>query len=103
MNYELIHDAQRIMKAKDTTFYAILFQKDICNEMGEEEASVIIKAKEDGFNLHYLRSEVGTFDEEEVSRIVDEYEKFMTCDELLDFLSLHQLVYDFDCHYKAIK
>ena len=102
MNLEQMQNAQKIMKDKNGSFFATIFHIDLCNDMGEDDATVTITALNDGFLVHYLRSESGVFNDEFDCRIIDEYKREMNCEQLLDYLVFHQLVSDFEGYLKTI-
>ncbi len=102
MNLEQMKHAHAIMKERNASFFATIFHIDLCNDMGEDDATVTIYAQEDDFLVHYIRSESGVFDEEFDCRIIDEYKRVMNLEQLLDYLLFHQLMVDFEGYIKTL-
>lgn len=103
MNLEQMQQAHTLMQEKNASFFATIFHIDLCNDMGEDDATVTITTQGNDFLVHYLRSESGVFNDEFDCRIIDEYKKTMTCEQLLDYLVFHQLVMDFEGYLNTLR
>lgn len=74
-------------------FYAELFCDDIWGDNGEDCASVTIHPTQEGWHLHYIRTQSGIpypF-APHTSKIIDEYEKDVNDEQFYDYLLLHNL------------
>lgn len=88
-----LQELKEYRKEKNTPFYAELFCDDIWGDNGEDCASITILPKEEGWYLHYIRTQSGIpypF-AAHTSKIIDEYEKVLQDEEFYDYLLLHGL------------
>lgn len=78
-------------------FHTDLFSKPIWGDMGEDCASITIRAHDNVWHLTYIRTQNGEPYPlaETVSNLIDSYEKEMDEDALYDYLSMHRLLQEF--------
>lgn len=86
------------MQKQGLTFYTELFSKAIWGDMGEDCASVYIKAVDNAWQIHYIRTQSGEPYplSPTVTNVIDEYTKVFTDDDLYGFLSMHQCLHEFE-------
>ena len=99
MNLDTLKNAHSLFLNKDLCFYTDIFCDDILNDTAIDCASIDLKANEQDWNLHYIRSQTGWFNfdqEEQETYLIDEYHKQLSHDELYMYIQLHGLQNDFD-------
>ena len=99
MNNELLIKAHVLFLQKDLTSYTDLFCDDILNDTVVDCASIDLKATQEGWNIHYVRTQTGWFNfdqDEQETLLIDEYDKQMNHNELYMYIQLHGLQSDFE-------
>jgi hypothetical protein len=99
MNIDTLKEAHALFLNKNLTYYTDLFCDDILNDTVCDCASIDLKANEEGWNLHYVRTQTGWFNfdqDEQETILIDEYNKKMNHDELYMYIQLHGLQSDFE-------
>lgn len=97
MTVQELASIHETLKQRNIPFYTDIFSDDIWGDMGVDTASVHVIAKQDGWHLHYIRTQSGIpyIFADYVSNIVDEYHKELTHEQFYDFLNLHNLLKEF--------
>lgn len=87
------------------SFYTDIFTKAIWGDMGEDTASVTLTIQNDGWHIHFIRTQSGEpyLLSDTVCNIIDEYEKDLSDDELYEFLAHHGILQEFDNYTKTLK
>lgn len=84
-------------------FHAEVLSRCIWGDMGEDSACVDIHVIEQGWSLHYIRTETGepsAFDEFQCN-VIDEYTKELQDEQLYEFLAHHALFPEFELAYST--
>lgn len=94
MTLDQLKSAHTLFFNEHLIFYTDIFCDDIWGDMGIDCASVELAAEADSWKLHYIRTQSGWLDfaqNQEVTRIIDEYTKTMNHEELYMYIQLHGL------------
>ena len=86
-------------------FYVEVIHDDIWRDAGVDSATVSVRANNDFWHLHYIRTQSGIpyFLAEYHSTVVDEYTKDFNDEALYDFLALHQQISNFAYYASTIE
>lgn len=98
MNINTIINSHKLFLAKDLCLYSDIFCDDILNDLAIDCASIELKANQQGWNLHYIRTQTGWFhfdQDEQETFLIDEYHKQLNHEDLYMYLQLHGLQNDF--------
>lgn len=79
-------------------YYTELFSKAIWGDMGEDCASIHLQACEQGWLLHFIRTQSGEPYplSDTVCNVIDEYEKLLSHEEVFDLLAMHRKLDEFE-------